>query len=79
MNAVPEPLDDAHRRPEGVDDATVEAVGVVSEALVASNNAIVNADTMMQGLKRHWLLRSAFKEKKPKEEKQVTPVRRRTK
>ena len=33
MNAVPEPLDDAHRRPEGVDDATVEAVGVVSEAL----------------------------------------------
>ena len=43
------------------------------------NSTIVNADTMMQGLKRHWLLRSAFKEKKPKEEKQVTPVRRRTK
>jgi ABC-type transporter Mla subunit MlaD len=43
------------------------------------NSAIVNADTMMQGLKKHWLLRSAFKEKKPKEEKQpkqVTPVRR---
>ncbi len=33
MNAVPEPLDDAHRRPPGVDDATVEAVGTVSEAL----------------------------------------------
>jgi hypothetical protein len=33
VNAVPEPLDDAHRRPAGVDDATVEAVGVVSEAL----------------------------------------------
>jgi len=29
------------------------------------NNTIVSADTMMQGLKRHWLLRSAFKEKKP--------------
>ena len=43
------------------------------------NSTIVSADTMMQGLKRHWLLRSAFKEKKPKEEKQVTPVRRRTK
>jgi ABC-type transporter Mla subunit MlaD len=41
------------------------------------NSAIVTADTMMQGLKRHWLLRSAFKEKKPKEPKQVTPVRRR--
>ena len=43
------------------------------------NSAIVNADTLMQGLKKHWLLRSAFKEKKPKEEKQpkqVTPVRR---
>jgi ABC-type transporter Mla subunit MlaD len=30
------------------------------------NNAIVSADTMIQGLKKHWLLRSAFKEKKPK-------------
>jgi hypothetical protein len=27
------PADDPHRRPEGVDDATVEAVGKVSEAL----------------------------------------------
>ena len=27
------PRDDAHRRPDGVDDATVEAVGQVSEAL----------------------------------------------
>lgn len=27
------PEDDPHRRPEGVDDATVEAVGKVSEAL----------------------------------------------
>jgi hypothetical protein len=36
MGAVttpPDPLDDAHRRPPGVDDGTVEAVGVVSEAL----------------------------------------------
>ena len=33
MATSPDPCDDAHRRPEGVDDATVEAVGVVSEAL----------------------------------------------
>lgn len=38
------------------------------------NSAIISADTLMQGLKRHWLLRSAFKEKKPKDTKQVTPV-----
>jgi ABC-type transporter Mla subunit MlaD len=40
------------------------------------NSAIVQADTLMQGLKHHWLLRSAFKEKKPKEPKQVTPVKK---
>ena len=28
------------------------------------STAIVNADNLIQGLKRHWLLRSAFKEKK---------------
>jgi ABC-type transporter Mla subunit MlaD len=28
------------------------------------STAVVNADTFVQGLKRHWLLRSAFKEKK---------------
>ena len=33
MATSSDPCDDAHRRPEGVDDATVEAVGVVSEAL----------------------------------------------
>ena len=39
------------------------------------DSAIVQADTFMQGLKHHWLLRSAFKEKKPpKESKQFTPV-----
>ena len=41
------------------------------------DSAIVQADTFMQGLKHHWLLRSAFKEKKPpKESKQYTPVPR---
>jgi ABC-type transporter Mla subunit MlaD len=30
---------------------------------------IIDADTMVQGLKHHWLLRSAFKEKKPAPEK----------
>jgi ABC-type transporter Mla subunit MlaD len=43
------------------------------------NSAIIQADTFMQGLKHHWLLRSAFKEKKPKQEKQFTPVPRKTK
>jgi ABC-type transporter Mla subunit MlaD len=31
--------------------------------VTAVNQAIVNADDMVQGLKRHWLLRSAFKTK----------------
>ncbi len=45
--------------------------------LVSNLNAtIIGADTMMQGLRKHWLLRSAFKEKKSKEPKQVTPVSR---
>jgi ABC-type transporter Mla subunit MlaD len=35
------------------------------------NSAIVSADVMMQGLKKHWLLRSAFKEKK-----EMTPVKK---
>jgi ABC-type transporter Mla subunit MlaD len=46
--------------------------------LVSSvNNAILQADTLMQGLKRHWLLRSAFREKKtnaPAGTKPVQPV-----
>jgi ABC-type transporter Mla subunit MlaD len=33
------------------------------------NKTIVSADTLMEGLKRHWLLRSAFKEKKPEKPK----------
>ena len=33
MTTPPDPLDDAHRRPPGVDDGTVEAVALVSEAL----------------------------------------------
>ena len=33
MATPPDPLDDAHRRPPAVDDATVEAVGTVGEAL----------------------------------------------
>lgn len=31
------------------------------------SDAVIHADELVQGLKRHWLLRSAFKEKKPKE------------
>ncbi len=33
MARTPDPLDDDHRRPPGVDDDTVAAVGAVSEAL----------------------------------------------
>jgi hypothetical protein len=33
------------------------------------SDLIVNTDTMVQGLKRHWLLRSAFKKKEPDLEK----------
>jgi len=36
------------------------------------SKAVVDADDLVQGLKRHWLLRSAFK-KKP-DAKPVTPV-----
>jgi ABC-type transporter Mla subunit MlaD len=35
----------------------------------ALSDIIVHADEMVQGLKHHWLLRSAFKEKKPEDEK----------
>jgi hypothetical protein len=31
------------------------------------SDAVVHTDELVQGLKRHWLLRSAFKEKKPKD------------
>ena len=46
--------------------------------LVSSiNNAIIEADTFLQGLKRHWLLRSAYREKKtnaPAEFKPIQPA-----
>jgi ABC-type transporter Mla subunit MlaD len=38
------------------------------------NRAIIRADELMQGLKRHWLLRSAFKEK-PTNQPPAKPVR----
>jgi ABC-type transporter Mla subunit MlaD len=41
------------------------------------DSAIISANTFIEGLKHHWLLRSAFKEKKSKEPKEVTPVRKR--
>ncbi|HEY6167154.1 MAG TPA: MlaD family protein [Verrucomicrobiae bacterium] len=45
--------------------------------LVSSiNNAIIQADTFLQGLKRHWLLRSAFKEKKTNAPAAPTPAAR---
>lgn len=38
----------------------------VNSNLVSSvNRAIIDADDMVQGLKRHWLLRSAFKTNRP--------------
>jgi hypothetical protein len=39
------------------------------------SQAVVNADNLVQGLKRHWLLRSAFKKNRAEEEKSSAPVR----
>lgn len=60
----------------GLDDTIINLANLTSNLntqvqansnLVSNiNSAIAQADTMMQGLKRHWLLRSAFKEKKEK-------------
>ena len=36
------------------------------EMLSQISGVVTNADALVQGLKKHWLLRSAFKEKKPK-------------
>ena len=33
--------------------------------LTSISRLVIDADDMVQGLKRHWLLRSAFKEEKP--------------
>ncbi len=40
-------------------------VAANTNILTEISSAVRNADDLMQGLKRHWLLRSAFKEKKP--------------
>jgi hypothetical protein len=68
----------------GLDDTIINLANITSNLnaqvqansnLVSNvNTTIVQANTLMEGLKHHWLLRSAFKEKKPKEPKQVTPV-----
>jgi hypothetical protein len=70
----------------GLDETIINLANITSNlnAQVQANSnlvsnvdqAIISAHTLMEGLKHHWLLRSAFKEKKPKEPKQVTPVRR---
>jgi hypothetical protein len=42
------------------------------------SKAVVNADNLLQGLKRHWLLRSAFKKENstdPNSTKPVEPLR----
>jgi ABC-type transporter Mla subunit MlaD len=44
-------------------------IGQNSNLVMNIDSAIRNADTLMQGLKKHWFLRSAFKEKKPEEKK----------
>lgn len=40
--------------------------------LTEISTIVTNADNMIQGLKHHWLLRSAFKDKKPEEKKKDT-------
>ena len=43
-----------------------EQVQVNSNLVTDISTTIVHSDEFIQGLKRHWLLRSAFKEKKSK-------------
>lgn len=39
------------------------------EMLSQISCVVTNTDALVQGLKKHWFLRSSFKEKKPKEKK----------
>ena len=48
-------------------------VQVNTNILTEISTIIVHTDELVQGLKRHWLLRSAFKEKKPEKEKGSPP------
>jgi len=55
--------------------------GNLNEQVQKNNNIvssvshlIIDTDDMVQGLKKHWLLRSAFKNKEPKEEKKKEPA-----
>ena len=41
--------------------------------LTQISKTVVDADDLVQGLKRHWLLRSAFKSKPPSKEKETAP------
>ena len=41
--------------------------------LTQISKTVVDADDLVQGLKRHWLLRSAFKSKPPSKEKDAAP------
>jgi hypothetical protein len=41
--------------------------------LTQISRTVVDADDLVQGLKRHWLLRSAFKTKSPPKEKDAAP------
>jgi hypothetical protein len=43
-----------------------------SNILANVSSAVVHSDEMVQGLKKHWLFRSAFKEKSPVKEQPVT-------
>ena len=38
------------------------------------SKTVVDADDLVQGLKRHWLLRSAFKKKNPNDERRLPPA-----
>lgn len=68
----------------GLDETIINLANITSNlnAQVQSNSnlvsnvdqAIISAHTFLEGLKHHWLLRSAFKEKKTKEPKQITPI-----
>jgi ABC-type transporter Mla subunit MlaD len=50
-------------------------VQVNTNILSSISKTVVDSDDLVQGLKRHWLLRSAFKPKKPEKGKSPYPAR----
>jgi hypothetical protein len=57
----------------GITSNLHQQVNVNTNILSSISSLIVDTDHLVQGLKRHWLLRSAFKEKAPAPQKPAEP------